>query len=259
MKTKKILIVDDEPRTREGLKRTLEKWSEGQFEITCLDNAQTAIDYLSIRSVHLLITDIRMPKMTGLKLIEILRKKKIQPMIIVISAYSEFEYAQEALRQGVINYLLKPIGKSKLIEAVEDALRRQERWDKSKMIEKIIDEDLIDIEENVLYTRSIRQAITYIDERYADDVSLKEVADFVHLNPSYLSTLFRDELNMSFTDYLTKVRIQRAKQLLLTTNLNVTEIAEQVGYNTPKYFNKVFKEHVDQTPSMFRKINENAF
>lgn len=259
MKTKRILIVDDEPRTREGLKRTLEKWSEGQFEITCLDNAQTAMDYLSIRSVHLLITDIRMPKMTGLKLIEILRKKKIQPIIIVISAYSEFEYAQEALRQGVINYLLKPIGKSKLIEAVEDALRRQEKWGKSKMIEKFIDEDLIDIEESELYTRSIRQAITYIDEHYANDVSLKEVADLVHLNPSYLSTLFRDELNLSFTDYLTKVRIQRAKQLLLTTDLHVTEIAESVGYNTPRYFNKVFKDNVGLTPTMFRRTNENAF
>lgn len=258
MQTKKILIVDDEPRTREGFKRTLEKWSEGQFEITCLDNAQTAIDYLSIRSVHLLITDIRMPKMTGLKLIEILKKKKIQPMIIVISAYSEFEYAQEALRQGVINYLLKPIGKKKLIEAVEEALSRQEKWDKSKVIEKIIDDDLIDISKNEIYIRSIKQAIAYIDDHYSNDISLNEVADHVHLNPSYLSTLFKSELNVSFSDYLTKVRIQRAKQLLLTTDLNVTEVAEEVGYNTPKYFNKVFKEHVGQTPSMFRKTNENA-
>lgn len=259
MKTKRILIVDDEPRTRDGLKRTLEKWSEGQFEITCFDNAQTTIDYLSIHSVNLLITDIRMPKMTGLKLIKILKQKKIQPMVIIISAYSEFEYAQEALRQGVINYLLKPIGKKKLIEAVEDALERQAKWDKSKVIEKIIDDDLIDIEKQEIYPRSIRQAVTYIDEYYPDEISLKEVADHVHLNPSYLSTLFKDELNVSFTDYLTKVRIQRAKQLLLTTDLNVTEIAEKVGYKTPKYFNKVFKEHVNQTPSMFRKVNENAF
>jgi len=259
MKTKRILIVDDEPRTREGLKRTLEKWSEGQYEITCLDNAQKAIDYLSIRSVDLLITDIRMPKMTGLKLIEILKKQKKQPMFIIISAYSEFEYAQQALRYGVVNYLLKPIGKTKLIETVEEALKRQEEMDKSRVIEKMVDDDLIDLKKRELYTRSIKQAVSYIDQHYCEDITLKEVADHVHLNPSYLSTLFKEELGMSFTDYITKVRIQRAKQLLLTTDLNITEVAESVGYNTAKYFNRVFKDHVNMTPSMFRKANENAF
>ncbi|WP_440894762.1 response regulator transcription factor [Amphibacillus sp. Q70] len=259
MNSKKILIVDDEPRTREGLKRTLEKWSEGQFDITCLDNAQAAIDYIATHPIHLLITDIRMPKMTGLKLLANLEKQNILPMVIVISAYSEFEYAQEALRFGVINYLLKPIGKTKLIEAVDEALKKQEQQDKSKLMKKIIDEKLIDIDRNDTQSRSIKQAIAYIDEYFDADITLKEVAEHVHLNSSYLSTLFKEELNLSFTDYLTRVRIQRAKQLLLTTDLNVTEIAESVGYNTPKYFNKVFKEQVELTPSLFRKSNENAF
>lgn len=259
MENKRILIVDDEPRTREGLKRTLENWSEGQFEITCLDNGEAAVKFLATDRIHLLITDIRMPKMTGLKLIEHLKEQKIKPAIIIISAFSEFEYAQEALRQGVVSYLLKPIGKHKLIEAVADALKKQEQQDKTSFLEKLIDEDLMDIEGNGAYTGSVKQALTYIDEFFDQEITLSEVAEQVHLNPSYLSTLFKDELNVSFTDYVTKVRIRRAKQLLITTDLNVAEIAEQVGYKSAKYFNKVFKEAVEQTPSLFRKNNGSAF
>src|SRR5690554_3810913 len=138
MMTKKILIVDDEPRAREGLKRTLEQWAEGKAEITCLDNAHATMQFLKNERIHLLITDIRMPEMSGLKLLEALRQQHLQPMVIVISAYSEFEYAQEALRLGVINYLLKPIGKTKLIEAVEEALSKQEEQAKAGMIRQIV-------------------------------------------------------------------------------------------------------------------------
>lgn len=259
MDTKKILIVDDEPRTLNGLKRTLEKWSEGQFTIICFDNAHEAIDHLQKEPVHLLITDIRMPEMTGLKLLDALKQQNRLPMVIVISAYSEFEYAQEALRLGVTNYLVKPVGKAKLIEAVEEALVKQEDRMKSEVIAKMVDDQLIKVNRNDSYFRSIRKAMEYIDTYYYADLSLKKVAEHVHLNPSYLSTLFKDELKLSFVEYLTRFRIQRAKQLLLTTDLNVTEIAEKVGYATPKYFNKVFKEQEKVTPSGFRKKSENAF
>ncbi|SDC37757.1 two component transcriptional regulator, AraC family [Pelagirhabdus alkalitolerans] len=258
MKEKKILIVDDEPRTREGLKRTLDKYSEGQFNIMTLGNAHDAIDFLQQQTVHLLITDIRMPKMTGLSLLNVLKEQEIEPMVIVISAYSEFSYAQEALQLGVTDYLLKPIGKQKLVESVEAALEKQEEQNKSKFMAKMVDDDLININAESSYSRSIKEAVHYIDEYYDEELTLKEVAHHVHLNPSYLSTLFKEEIQLSFTEYLTRVRLQHAKQLLLTTDKNVTEIAETVGYNTPKYFNKVFKEQENMTPSAYRKANENA-
>ncbi|WP_017470774.1 response regulator transcription factor [Amphibacillus jilinensis] len=259
MNRKKILIVDDEPRTRAGLKRTLERWSEGQFNITCLNDAYAALDYLKKHAIHLLITDIRMPEMTGLKLLTTLEKQAIKPTVIIISAYSEFEYAQEALRLGVINYLVKPIGKDKLIEAVSEALRKQEQQEKSEVIAKIVDDKVVHLHTDDTYSRSVKQAVAYIESSFSEEITLKKVAAHVHLNPSYLSTLFKEELNVSFTDYLTRIRIQHAKQLLLTTDLNVTEIAEKVGYHTPKYFNKVFKELEKKTPSAFRKDIENAF
>lgn len=259
MYTKRILIVDDEPKTRTGLKKTLEKWSEGTMEIRSASNASEAIEILTHDRYHLLITDIRMPEITGLRLLEVLRKQGAEPMVIVISAYSEFAYAQEALRLGVVNYLLKPISKTKLIEAVKEALEKEEKQTKSGLMEKILDSKLINVNRKERYSGPIKEAMDYIEANFRAELTLKEVAKHVHLNPSYLSTLFKEEIQLSFSEYVTRMRLQQAKNLLLTTNLTITDIAEQVGYHTTKYFIKVFKEQENMTPNAYRKLNENAF
>ena len=104
MYNKNILIVDDEPRTRLGLKKTLDTWANGEYQIFTASNGEETIKIMREQKVHVLLTDIRMPEMTGLELLKIIKEQKMSPVIIVISAYSEFEYAHEALRLGVINY-----------------------------------------------------------------------------------------------------------------------------------------------------------
>ncbi|WP_338048343.1 response regulator transcription factor [Paraliobacillus sediminis] len=253
MYVKEILIVDDEPGTRDGLKRTLEKWSEGRYVIWSAASANEGMQIIATHQINLLITDIRMPEITGLKLLETINNKPIKPMVIIISAYSEFEYAQEALRLGAVNYMLKPINKAKFIEAVQEALKKEEEQARSCLMEKIIDATLIDVNSEDRYTTTIKQAITFIDKNFERDITLKEIANHVHLNPSYLSTLFKEQTNLSFTEYLTRSRIQHAKKLLITTNKTIADIAETVGYHTPKYFIKLFKDQEKLTPSAYRK------
>ncbi|WP_044748188.1 response regulator transcription factor [Bacillus alveayuensis] len=252
--SKTILIVDDEPRTREGLKKTLESWSLGKYEILCAASGEEAITILNQRKIHLLVTDIRMPKITGLELIKLLREKKHKPAVIIISAYPEFEYAQEAITLGVVNYLLKPVDKYKFIEAVEQAIKVSEDWEKAAMLEKMIDNQVITIQES---TRSsaIRDAIRFIHENLHKPFSLRDVSMYVHLNASYLSVLFKEETNMTFSEYVTRCRLQKAKSLLITTDLSIEEIAEKIGYQTAKYFIKLFKEFEGITPHQFRKDN----
>jgi two-component system, response regulator YesN len=80
------------------------------------------------------------------------------------------------------------------------------------------------------------------------------------LNPSYFSVLFKEQANLNFSEYVTRRRIQRAKELVISTNLPINEIAEEVGYKTSKYFIKIFKEMEGITPSTYRKINnDNVF
>ena len=261
MYTKTILIVDDEPRSRQGLKKTLEIWADGNYQILMAENGKEAIEIIQQQKINILITDIRMPQITGLNLLTMIKEKNINPVVIVISAYSEFEYAQTAIRLGVTNYLLKPISKSKLIEAVEEAAAVEKKQERAGIIEKVVDEKLVDANvKNQSSKETIRKAMSYIDDHLKQEVTQKEVAEHIHLNPSYFSVLFKEQAKLTFSEYITRRRIQHAKNLLITTNLPVGEIAEESGYKTAKYFIKIFKELEGVTPSAYRKNNdERAF
>jgi two-component system, response regulator YesN len=258
---KTILIVDDEPRSRQGLTKSLEKWADGQYNILTASNGHEAIELMKSSRVHILLTDIRMPEITGLQLVKMIKEQEVHPVIIVISAYSEFEYAQEALRSGVINYLLKPISKKALIEAVEAAVRAVEKQERAETIEKVVDKKLVQADSQNLSTRTpIREAVEYINKHLKSELTQKEVADHVHLNPSYLSVLFKEHVKMTFSEYVTRRRIQRGKDLLISTSLPINEIAEESGYKTAKYFIKIFREQEGMTPSAYRKTHdETAF
>lgn len=98
----------------------------------------------------------------------------------------------------------------------------------------------------------IADILTYVEEHYSKDVSLGTIAGKFYINPSYLSQLFKKEMNMKFIDYITDVRIKKALVLLETTSLTVNEVAEAVGYKDTRYFREIFVKHMGQTPSQYR-------
>ncbi|SFL66714.1 Helix-turn-helix domain-containing protein [Gracilibacillus orientalis] len=259
MEEKVILVVDDEPRSRQGIKKTIERVSHHQYEVITAANAEEAIKRIDNEKIHVLITDIRMPEVSGLELLRKLKEKAKDPVVIVISAYSEFEYAHEALELGVVNYLLKPIAKEKLMEAIEKAIELENQRKKTGMFNKIVDDKLMEMQQLSKYNRAVKEAMDYIDQHYDEELTLKEVAKQVHLNASYLSALFKEELQITFSEYLTRKRMQEAKKLLLSTDFTIAEIAEKSGYQTSKYFIRLFKQFEDMTPNAFRKHNENDF
>lgn len=250
---KNILIVEDEPITLQGLRKTLETWAGGKYEIVTTSNAHSAMEVLQQKKIHLLITDIAMPEITGLEMLKALNENNHFPVVIIISAYSDFKYAQEAIELGVISYLLKPINKKKLIEEVEKALQVEEKRHRVDIIEKVVDDRLVTMKVEEQVEGSVKKAICYVDAHLNKSLSLKEVANHVHLNPSYFSVLFKEQTNITFSEYLTRSRIQKAKNLLVTTDLSVDQITELVGYSTAKYFIKIFKELEGVTPSKYKK------
>lgn len=92
------------------------------------------------------------------------------------------------------------------------------------------------------YSHTVRRCKEYIEEHYAENLSLDTVARAVGISKSYLSMVFKQEMGINFSVYLTAYRIEQAKQLLTGSNLKIYEIAEKVGFSTPYYFSKVFKE-----------------
>lgn len=251
---KTILVVDDEPRTRSGIQATLERWSEGRFQVRTADNGYEALNLCKEEMVHLLVTDIRMPEMSGLQLLEkIGEETSRKPVAIVISGYAEFQYAQQALQLGVVNYLLKPFTKSMLIQAVEEACRIEERLTQVNRLEQLMDPKLLAASENEpVVSEPVRQAIDYITKHLQEPIGLKEISEHVHLTPAYFSTLFKEQMKLTLTEYVTRTRLQKAKELLRSTRLPIAEISELVGYQTQKYFNKLFREYEGMSPGQYR-------
>ncbi|MEC0090458.1 response regulator [Paenibacillus macquariensis] len=257
---KTILIVDDEPRTRQGIRRTLETWGLGTLQLETFASAKEALVWLEEHEANLMITDIRMPEINGLELIEQLHHQYPSLFLIVISGFSEFEYARTALKFGVIDYLLKPIDKAKLIQAVELGLQKDEHVHRMKRMEKIVDTRLMEAhhEEGQGYNTTIRDAISYLEEHLAEPIAMHEIATRLHMNASYFSVLFKEQIGLTFSEYLTRRRVQRAKELLVNTSLSINEISEHVGYQTAKYFVKVFRSFESLTPGQYRQsMNEN--
>ena len=102
----------------------------------------------------------------------------------------------------------------------------------------------------------IRPAINYIDANYNKPITLADVAKASHLSISRLAHIFKDQMGITIIDYLTSVRIERAKQLLLATDQNCTEICFEVGYNNQSYFTRTFKGLVGMTPRQFKARNQ---
>lgn len=239
----RVLIADDEPNVCKLL-RNLVDWSGFGMEIcgAANDGAQ-ALEMIKNLEPHVVLADVRMPGIDGFELIE--RAKVIDSNIdfIMISGHRDFEYAQRALRFQVLDYLLKPINQKEL-----SALLRRiqtKRGGLAQSAEQAQPES---------ESRVMRIAKQYIDEHYAEPVTLKTVADLVGFNPTYFSTRFGADNGKTFLEHLTDVRIEKAKELLRTTNNSVAAICQAVGYTDVSHFTALFKKSTDLRPSVYRKL-----
>jgi len=116
----RIIIVEDEIRTREGIAKLIEKLFPEHQVIGSAVNGEEGLDLILRENPDLIITDVRMPIMDGLKMLSILYEKKVNCKAIVLSAYAEFSYAQQAMRWGVSEYLIKPLVVSDLVQAIKN-------------------------------------------------------------------------------------------------------------------------------------------
>ncbi|WP_246516832.1 AraC family transcriptional regulator [Lederbergia ruris] len=132
---------------------------------------------------------------------------------------------------------------------------REPEW----MVKWIIDEviapyiQLLEGQLDIEMKRYIEKVVDYIHENYREDISLESCADVVGTTPYTLSRSFKKILNINFIDYVTELRMNKAKELLINTNMKINDISECVGYRN-SYFNRIFKKQVGVTPSQFRKM-----
>lgn len=253
-----MLVADDELWIRERIINSI-KWAKIGITITgqASDGEEALMLYKELKP-DIVITDIRMPVISGIEFISALRDTGINSKVIVISGYSEFDYAQKALRLGVFDYVLKPVENSELVEVVKKCIRQIEA---DAYINKIFEESKIrqtvaEHLENLSDSRKrniVEKAISFITENYHRPISLTDVAGHVMLNAAYFSKLFKDSTGGTFINYLTQYRISMAVELMKDPSLKIYEIASSVGYENVQYFTKVFKSVKGVSPYIYKE------
>jgi two-component system, response regulator YesN len=245
-----ILIVDDEKMIRQGISTMIKNLECSFTNIFESKNGMEGMDVIEIEKISIVLTDISMPIMNGIELIKRISASQYNPKIIIISAYEDFKYAQEAIKYGVCAYLVKPIDRNELQCLILE-------------IEKQLSDDFLDIIEpeyardslikNKHIPKIVEIALDYIDTNYKKDIDLAVVSNYVSLNYCYFSQIFKTTTGLNFLDYLKKLRIQKSKILLCETNYKIYEIAEKCGFSNSKQYMKVFRNETNSSPSQYRQ------
>ncbi len=235
----KIVIVDDEPKIRNGLSRLLS--SRPGFEVAgVFDNAAEALEQFSVCHADVIITDIKMPEISGLELIDRIREKDQETKIIILSGYSDFAFAQRAIELGVMRYLTKPTNARELIGILEGIQKESEEKQQAKEPEKKVT--------NLF----VQKAIDYISLNYPEKLSLTKIAEQLCITPNYLSELFKKHTGKNVSEYIMDYRLEKACQYLENPQLRIGEIAVKVGISDVRYFSSMFKKKYELTPTEYR-------
>ena len=254
----KVFLAEDEVIVREALRDSIPWESCGFLFSGEASDGETALEMVRTIRPDLVLTDIRMPFMDGLTFARHVREELPETKIIFISGYDDFEYARQAIEMQADQYLLKPVTRTKLIEALKTTRARieEEQHRRALLLQLTQEESTVQPDTPFEKTGSgeiVEDALRYIDAHFCEeDISLHAVAKAVNVSANYLSAVFGQRVGSSFVEYLTEKRIRQAKQLLRQTNKRSGEIAFAVGYRDPRYFSSVFKKQQGCTPSEYR-------
>ena len=253
-----LLIVEDEEIIRETLADIVDWKALGVDLIgTCKDGIE-AYDAIIDENPDIVLTDIKMPGLDGLSLVERIFELDIPCVFIILSGYADFSYAQKAMKYDVQFYLIKPCNENEIIEAIQTAAKKAIR---EKQIRSVFPE--LEREYVIHGEKEIsRRVAEYIDENISNSkLTLKYVAESVlFMNADYVGKQFFLQTGVKFSAYVAQKRIQLAKKIIVTRpNVKITEIAEMVGCgHNPQYFGQMFKRETGVTPSEFMHQQKNG-
>jgi Response regulator containing CheY-like receiver domain and AraC-type DNA-binding domain len=238
----KLLIADDEDMIRNGLAKYIQLHTDRFDKIFLAENGQIAIDTIFRHKPELMLLDVQMPIKNGINVMQETQRAGIMPVTIILSGYDEFKYAQQAMHYGAKDYLLKPSRSSDILKKLNDtAAGLLGVKENKKPLEKLNKNGFVEIAQD------------YVNEHYYENLTLNEVSEKVGITAGYLSTLFSQQVNCNFIDYLNEIRIEHACTYLQQNYFKTYEIAYKVGFHDEKYFSKVFRKVTGMSPSEYKR------
>lgn len=246
----RLLIADDENLTRQGLRAIA--WGEiGVDEVIEAANGAKALESIAKFKPEIILADIQMPGLTGLELAKIVEENKYPSKIILLSGYGRFEYARKAIRYNVFEYLLKPSSIDEICMTVKRVIAQilaEQHLAKRKAYELSQNAILENTDKGL-----VCQILDYIEKHHAEEITLQEVADYVHISPVYCCKIIKKETSYNFLYILNLYRMLKAAELITETDEKIFMICEKVGIPDQRYFSKLFKKAFGMTPLQYRK------
>lgn len=248
----KLLVVDDESLIRRGIRDLIDFQSLGIDQCLEAENGENAIQLIKERQIHIILADINMPKMNGLELAKEAKKYDPAVKIALITGYDYLDYAISAIKIGVDDYVLKPVGRDDIQKVLFNLIEKRKADDRINAMKKAVTR----ITKNVVLEGDSdlkRMLADEMEKRIGDSsFSLNQMAFDLGYSVSYMSMIFKKLFGENFRDCLLNIRLERAKILLLSTQMKNYEISEAIGIDDPNYFSACFRRKYHITAKAFK-------
>jgi YesN/AraC family two-component response regulator len=258
-----LLIADDEMTIRRGL-LSLDWKSIGIDEVYSASNGLEVRELLLSVPINLAIFDIKMPGMSGLELANMIQEYSLGTQVILLTGFSDFEYAREAVHLNVYEYIVKPFHPRKLLETVAKAKRalEQRQYQDIAVREYEKKENTTDLSMQVQrYFPNVSEVVADIlremAEQYQEALSLEELAGKYHFSATYLSRKIKQETGYFFVDILKAIRLVRTIQLIQEGE-KINQACQRAGFRDQRYFSQVFRNAFGCSPSEFRRQEQSG-
>lgn len=234
-----VFIVEDEEIEREALIKILREQYSDRITIRGFaDRGDSALSRIRELNPDIVLLDIHLPGFSGLETARRLREDGIQASIVIVTAYSRFEYAQEAIKLGAVDYIVKPYSLRTLDQTIAKVLAAcNERLPAESGPQT-----------------PVERARAYIESNFSGELNLDEIAHIAGMSKYHLSRSFRAELDVGVKEYQNRCRIEQAERLI-QDGLNVAEAGFAVGFSDPNYFSRIVKKYTGRSPSSMKKRN----
>lgn len=238
----RVIVAEDEKLIANNIAQNIISCDPSFNVVSVCYDGLSALKAVEQFNPHILFTDIKMPLMDGLSLIENVHNNSPHVRCVLISGYNEFDYAKTAIKWKAYDYLLKPLSKfelSRTLRRIKDEL--------------LSEQSLLNSEREASTEAIVKSVIQYLHTNYANDINFSHISADYNFSASYLTKIFREHIGTSPIKYLIEYRIKIAKGLLKDTNLTVKEIAEKTGFVDQFYFSKCFKNYCGVSPTQYKE------
>ena len=253
MRQKTLLIVENDRHAARHYRSML----AGAYEVHVALSGRQAIRYARRHGeIHLAVMEYRLPDMSGLDVLKEIKACRPSLPVIIVTAHGDEDTAVKAFRRGAKDYFKKPVAVNRLLNIIEFylSLRNADR-----NIRRPIGLDdhqyparppLRDIAAD--HPLGIRKALQFIDGNFMTKIDLGSTADKACLSRFHFSRVFKRTTGVTYQEFITVCRVEKAKEMLKDRNRTVTDIAYAVGYDDPNNLIRNFKKHTGLTPTEYR-------